>query len=180
MESRLLLNVVIRQSATILKLLARKDQPLLVWRDALLVLDLRLHIVDGIRRLDLQSDGLASEGFHEDLHATPEPEHQMECGLLLDIVISKRPAILELFASKDETLLVWRDALLVLDLCLDIVNCVRGLDLKCDGLAGERLHKNLHLDGRSREPRSTLVLRRILSIGVDWGLGVVDACGEQN
>ena len=44
----------------------------------------------------------------------------MECGLLLDIVISKSPAILELFASKDETLLVWRDALLVLDLCLTL------------------------------------------------------------
>ena len=36
--------------------------------------------------------------------------------------------------------------LLVLDLCLDIFNSVRGLDLKCDGLPGESLHKDLHLN----------------------------------
>ena len=37
----------------ILKLLACKDQPLLVRGDTLLVLDLGLHILDGVARLDL-------------------------------------------------------------------------------------------------------------------------------
>ena len=36
----------------------------------LLVLDLGLDVVNGIRGLDLEGDGLASEGLHEDLHAT--------------------------------------------------------------------------------------------------------------
>ena len=36
--------------------------------------------------------------------------------------------------------------LLVLDLCLDVVNSVGGLDLKCDGLPGESLHKDLYLN----------------------------------
>ena len=52
----------------ILKLLASKNQPLLVWWDALLVLDLGLDILDGIGRLDLKGDGLARQGFDENLH----------------------------------------------------------------------------------------------------------------
>jgi hypothetical protein len=86
-----------------------------------------------------------------------------------------------LLASKDQTLLVGRDAsclvsdeclarlgnspFFVLDFCLDIVDCVRGLDLKSDGFAREagmmyrsqrclrkvardnpRLNENLHVD----------------------------------
>ena len=34
----------------------------------LLVLDLLLHILDGVAGLDIKSDGLASEGLDEDLH----------------------------------------------------------------------------------------------------------------
>ena len=49
MESGLLLDVVIRESATVLELLACEDQALLVRGNAFLVLNLRLHIVDGIR-----------------------------------------------------------------------------------------------------------------------------------
>src|SRR5256885_1283775 len=68
MERRLLLNVVIREGATILQLLAREDQTLLVGRNALLVLDFRLHIFDGIAGLDLQSDRLAGQRLDKDLH----------------------------------------------------------------------------------------------------------------
>ena len=60
-----LLDVVVRQGAAILKLLASEDETLLVWGNALLVLDLALHIVDGVGRLDLKGDGLAREGFDE-------------------------------------------------------------------------------------------------------------------
>ena len=51
-ESRLLLDVVVGEGAAVLELLARKDQALLVRRNALLVLDLGLDIVDGVARLD--------------------------------------------------------------------------------------------------------------------------------
>ena len=37
-------------------------------RDALLVLDLGLDILDGVRGLDLEGDGLAREGLDENLH----------------------------------------------------------------------------------------------------------------
>ena len=71
-EGALLLDVVIRKSATVLELLASEDETLLVRRDPLLVLNLRLHIVDRVGRLDLQGDGLAREGLDEDLHTTTE------------------------------------------------------------------------------------------------------------
>ena len=60
-----LLDVVIAQRATIFQLLAREDEPLLVRRDSLLVLDLALYIVDGIARLHLEGDSLARQGLHE-------------------------------------------------------------------------------------------------------------------
>ena len=41
-------------------------------------------------------------------------------------------------------LLIWRNSLLILDLSLDILNRVRGLDLKSDGLTREGLHEDLH------------------------------------
>ena len=45
---------------------------------------------------------------------TPQPEHQVEGGLLLDVVVRQGAAILQLLSSEDKTLLVWGNALLVL------------------------------------------------------------------
>ena len=58
----------------------------------------------------------------------------MEGCLLLDIVVRERAAVLKLLASEDQTLLVRRDALLVLDFLLYILDCVRGLDVERDRL----------------------------------------------
>jgi hypothetical protein len=59
-KGRLLLNVIVGKGAAILKLLASEDQALLVRRNTLLILNLGLDIVDGIARLDLKGDSLAS------------------------------------------------------------------------------------------------------------------------
>jgi hypothetical protein len=86
-EGRLLLDVVVRKSAAVLKLLTSEDQTLLIRGDSFLVLcshrqlflsvaigvggehtDLRLDIVDGVGGLDLKGDGLAREGLDENLH----------------------------------------------------------------------------------------------------------------
>merc|ERR1719461_2755937 len=67
-KSGLFLDVVVGQSPPILQLLASEDQPLLVRRDSLLVLDLGLDILNRVRGLHLEGDGLAREGLHEDLH----------------------------------------------------------------------------------------------------------------
>ena len=68
MECRLLLNVVVREGTAVLELLAREDETLLVRGNALLILDLRLDIIDRIRGLDLERDGLARQSLDEDLH----------------------------------------------------------------------------------------------------------------
>merc|ERR1712127_856047 len=114
MEGGLLLDVVIGKSAAVLELLASEDESLLIGRDALLVLDLGLDVVDGVRGLDLKGDGLAGKGLNEDLHTTTETEDEMESGLLLDVVVRESATVLELLASEDESLLIGRDALLVL------------------------------------------------------------------
>merc|ERR1711998_611203 len=99
-EGRLLLDVVVRKRAAVLELLAREDEALLIRRDALLGLDLLLHVVDRVRRLDVERDGLAREGLDEDLHAAAEAEHEVERRLLLDVVVRKRAAVLELLARE--------------------------------------------------------------------------------
>merc|ERR1712212_1321749 len=144
MQSGLFLDVVVREGTAILKLFAGKNQPLLVWGNAFLVLDLCFNVLNGVRRLNLKSNGLASQSLDKNLHATTETENQMQSGLLLDVVVRKGATILKLFASKDQPLLVWGNSLLVLDFGLDIFNGVRWFDLKGDGLASQGLDKNLH------------------------------------
>ena len=63
MQGALLLDIIIRESAAILQLLASEDQSLLVWGNALLVLDLRLYIVDSIARFHLKGDGFTRQGL---------------------------------------------------------------------------------------------------------------------
>ena len=51
----------------------------------------------------------------------------------------------ELFAGENESLLIGRDAFLVLDFSLDGFDRVRGLDIEGDGLARKGLDENLHI-----------------------------------
>ena len=60
-----LLDVVVGQGATVLELLSGEDQTLLVRGNALLVLDLRLDIVDGVGGLHLKGDRFPREGLDE-------------------------------------------------------------------------------------------------------------------
>ena len=58
-----------------------------VLNEVLAYLDLSLDILNGIRCLHLQGDGLPRQSLDKDLHASPQPQHQVESGLLLDVVI---------------------------------------------------------------------------------------------
>jgi D-ribose pyranose/furanose isomerase RbsD len=124
----------------------------LVRRDTLLVLDLGFNVIDGVGRLDLKSDSLAGQCLDEDLHTTTQAKDEVKSRLLLNVlhwsasrpsrtatltVVRKGTTILKLLSSKDQTLLVRRDTLLVLDLGLDVVDGVGRLDLESDCLAGE-------------------------------------------
>ena len=145
MEGGLLLNVVVRKSSAVLELLSSEDQSLLIWRDALLVLDLGLDVLNGVSWLDIEGDGLTSEGLDEDLHTTSESEDEMESGFLLDVVVLEGSSVFELLSSEDESLLIWGNTFLVLDLGLDVFNRVRLFDVEGDSLACEGLDENLHI-----------------------------------
>ncbi|KFQ28375.1 hypothetical protein N332_06581, partial [Mesitornis unicolor] len=119
MQGGLLLDVVVRQGAPIFQLLASKDEPLLIRGNAFLVLDLGLLLIKMLNSLTV----------------TPEAQHKMQGGLLLDVVVRQGAPIFQLLASKDEPLLIRGNAFLVLDLGLDILNGVTGLNLQGDGLA---------------------------------------------
>jgi len=67
-QRALLLDAVVGQRAAILQLLAGKDQALLIRRDAFLVLDLLLDVLDGVRALHVEGDGFSRQSLDEDLH----------------------------------------------------------------------------------------------------------------
>ena len=62
---------------------AREHEALHAQRDALLVLDLLLHVIDRGARLDVEGDGLAGEGLDEYLHAAAQTEHEVQGRLIL-------------------------------------------------------------------------------------------------
>ena len=102
----------------------------------------------GYQNLDIiptiQSNNLERRLEAKSLVTTTETEDKVESRLLLDVVVRESTAVLELLTGEDKTLLIGGNALLVLDLGLDVVNGVGGLDIEGDGLAGQGLHKNLH------------------------------------
>ena len=135
MESRLLLDVVVTEGSTVFELLSGEDESLLIGWDAFLVLDLGLDVLDGVRWLNVEGDGLTGEGLDEDLHTTSESEDQVEGRFFLKVVVRKSSAILKLLSSEDESLLIGRDTFLVLDLGLDVLDGVRGLNVQSDSFS---------------------------------------------
>merc|ERR1712242_402730 len=162
MQSGLLLDVVVREGAAILKLFASKDQPLLIWGNAFLVLDLSLDIFNGVRWFNFKSDGLASQGLHKNLHTSTKTENQMQSGLLLDVVVRKCTSIFKLFASKYQPLLIWGNAFLILNFGLNIFNGVRWFNFQGDGLTSQGLHKNLHTSTKSKNQMQCRLLLNVV------------------
>jgi hypothetical protein len=114
--------------------------------DLTLVIDL-VELEDG--KLDALVHGLHLLGLGVSLllsllTSSSESQHKVKSRLLLDVVVRKSAAILELLAGEDQALLIRGNSFLVLDLGLHVVDGVGGLDIKSDGLTGERLHENLH------------------------------------
>merc|ERR1712180_442109 len=163
MEGGLFLDVIVRQSPAVLQLFTSKDQSLLVWWDALLVLNLGFHVLNGIRWLHLECDGFTGQCLDEDLHTSSQSQDKVKCGLLLYVVVRQSPAVLQLFTSKDQSLLVWRDAFLVLDLGLDVLDGVRRLHLESDGLSSQRLDEDLHT---SSQPQNKMESGLLLDVVV--------------
>merc|ERR1711974_323658 len=170
MKSRLLLDVVVGESSSVLQLLASEDQSLLIWGNSFLVLDLSLDVLNAVGGFDLESDGLAGQSLDEDLHASSESENQMKGGLLLDVVVGESSSVLQLLSSEEQSLLIWRNSLLVLDLSLDVLNAIGWFDLESDGLAGMSLDEDLH---SSSESENQMKSRLLLDVVVGEGSSVL-------
>ena len=149
--------------------LAHEEQPLLVRRGALLVVDLGVHALDRVRALDLQGDRLARHLVHEDLHATAQAEHQVERRLLLDVVVRKRAAtVLQLLAREAQPLLIRQGALLVVDLGVHVLDGVGAVDLQRDRLAYPHVREDLHTTVQAkRQEKRRLMLERAVVLVVD-------------
>ena len=68
--------------------------------------------------------------------------------------------------GEDQPLLVRGDSLFVLDLGLDVLNRVAGLNLKSDGLSGQGLHEDLHSTSESEDQmKGALLLNVVVAQG---------------
>jgi len=64
---------------------------------------------------------LGSAGSLRRRHPPAQPQQQVQRGLLLDVVVGQRAAVLQLLAPEKQALLVGRDALLVLNVSLHVL-----------------------------------------------------------
>jgi len=69
----------------------------------------------------------------------------------LDVVVGESSSIFKLLSGEDESLLIWGNSFLILDLGFDVLNGVCWLDIKGDGLTGESLDKDLHTTSKSED-----------------------------
>ena len=74
MQGRFLLDVVVAERTPIFELLPGEDQTLLIRGDAFLVLDLLLHVLDGVAWLHVKGDCFARQSLDEDLHDSMKDE----------------------------------------------------------------------------------------------------------
>jgi hypothetical protein len=84
-------------------------------------------------------------------HSSSKTKNQMKRTLLLDVIIRQGPSILQLLSGENQSLLVRRNTLLVLDLGLDVVDSVGRLDFESDSLSGQGLDKDLHTSTKTED-----------------------------
>ena len=61
----------------------------------------------------------------------------MQCRLFLNVVVGQRAIVFELFARKDQALLVGGDTFLVLNFLLNVIYGIAAFYIQRDGFSGE-------------------------------------------
>ena len=131
---------------------------LLLWSEIAVVTALSLSAVGGLwwktsvafsanHFVALVFSGESSEGgldLDRSLTTTSESEHQVEGGLLLDVVIRQGSSVFQLLTGEDQSLLIGRDAFFVLDLGFNVLDGVGWLDVESNRLTRQGLDENLH------------------------------------
>ncbi|KAH3660861.1 hypothetical protein OGATHE_005193 [Ogataea polymorpha] len=130
--------------------------------DSFLILNFGLDIIDSVRGLNLKGDGLSGQGFNENLHTTSQSQNQMQGRLFLNVVIRQSSAVFELLTSENQSLLIRRDTLFILNFRFHIIDSVRGLNLKGDGLSGQGFNENLHTTSQSQNQMQGRLLLNVI------------------
>ena len=94
---------------------------------------LSLLLLVNLRSLVLHLSGTSQRTVH--LTTSTQTEHQVQGRLLLNIVVREGAAILQLLSSENQTLLIWGNSLLVLNLSLHILDRIGGLDVESNSLS---------------------------------------------
>merc|ERR1719148_306048 len=146
MKGGLLLDVVIGESTAIFQLFTSENQSLLVGRNTFFILNLLLHVLNGITGFDVKGDSLAGQSFNENLHSrtTSKTKNKMKSRLFLDVVIGESTAIFQLFTSENQSLLVRRNTLFTLNFLFHVLNGITGFDVKGDCFTSQGFNENLH------------------------------------
>src|SRR4051812_9169193 len=104
------------------------------------------------------------------LLTTTQTKNQVQSGLFLNVVVRKSATVLELLSGENQALLIWWDTLFVLDLRLDVVDGIRGLDFQSDGFAGECFDEDLHT---TTEAKDEMKGRLLLDVVVGEGAAIL-------
>jgi hypothetical protein len=57
-------------------------------------------------KVAIQTHTHTGQGLDKDLHPATQPQHQVQCRFLLDVVVRQGAAVLQLLAGEDQALLV--------------------------------------------------------------------------
>lgn len=92
--------------------------------------------------------GKSLKGGLDNRGTTTETKNQVDCRLLLNVVVGKGATIIKLLTSENQALLVRRNALLVADFALHSLDGVTRLHLKGNSLTRQGFNEDLHRTGR--------------------------------
>ncbi|GJU24564.1 serine protease SPPA, chloroplastic [Tanacetum coccineum] len=148
-KRRLLLDVIVGKCTAIFQLLPIKDKSLLVSWDTFLVLDLSLHVINGVGTFNFRPYGLSSQ-------------------------VGKGLAVLKLLSSKDKSVQIRWDPFLILNLSFDIINCLGAFNFQCNRLSSQRLNKDLHTTTETQHMILVIsgVYLHIETLNCGWGKNV--------
>merc|ERR1712159_456749 len=74
----------------------------------------------------------------------------MQCELSLNIVITQCSSVFQLFSSKNQSLLIWRNSFFILDFCFHIIDGIICFNIQSDCFSSQCFDENLHTTSQSK------------------------------